>query len=142
MTDYPPPESHDTSHASGAASTPEPAAKFEPLEADADAEETFVSWLVRVPEGTPEDDTIYLCGNAPTVGCWDPQGAALHLIETRLYRLDLALRVGTKLEYKFTRGSWYTVERRRDGSDRPNRVLAVASPEEILANVEAWADQV
>jgi hypothetical protein len=104
--------------------------------------QALVTWCVRVPEGTPADAKIYLCGNDAAVGGWDPRGVALEYFETRLYRLELPLRVGMKLEYKFTRGSWQTVEKKRDGTERPNRVLNVVAAQDLLANVEAWNDTV
>jgi len=104
-------------------------------------EQAVVTWCVRVPEGTPADAKVYLCGNDPAVGGWDPMGVALEYFETRLYRLELRLRIGTKLEYKFTRGSWQTVEKKRDGTERPNRVLSVQVAQDLLANVEAWNDE-
>jgi pullulanase len=101
-----------------------------------------VSWHVRVPEGTPSDDTVYICGNHAALGHWNPMGVALHAVGNRLYRGDLRLPPGTSFEYKFTRGSWGRVEVQQSGADQPNRRLHLVDSAFIESNVEAWADQV
>lgn len=99
-----------------------------------------VSWNVRVPEETPPDDFIYICGNHPALGHWNPMGVALHPVENGVYRGDLRMPAGTTFEYKFTRGTWKSVEVLKNGADRPNRILDRNHSGTIESDVEAWAD--
>ena len=100
-----------------------------------------VEWRVRVPENTPARSAVYVCGGHPMLGNWDPRGLRLTREGSSLYRGELHVPPGTLLEYKFTRGSWETVETLQDGILRPNRTLAIRSPELVVTEIEAWSDQ-
>jgi hypothetical protein len=100
-----------------------------------------VSWTVHVPEGTP-DDCVYLCGNHAALGHWNPMGVALHRLPNGTYRGELRMRAGTRFEYKFTRGTWASVEVRKNGTHRPNRLLDMEHSAALECGVEAWADLV
>ncbi|MFQ5600713.1 MAG: CBM20 domain-containing protein [Candidatus Krumholzibacteriia bacterium] len=101
-----------------------------------------VTWSVRVPPSTPDDEPLYLTGNLPALGPWNPKGLQLHRIRPDAYIAKLQIPPATGLEYKFTRGSWETVEATENGQDRPNRNLLVSGPEQVFASVDAWADRV
>jgi predicted alpha/beta superfamily hydrolase len=56
------------------------------------------------------------------------------------YAGDVELQPGQPLEFKITRGTWATVEKNADGSERPNRVAEIdAATREIEVTVERWA---
>ena len=55
-------------------------------------------------------------------------------------RLVIDVPAGTLLEYKVTRGSWETVEKARDGSDRANRTLDVVCEATVEIVIARWAD--
>lgn len=73
------------------------------------------------PENTPHDAQIYISGNFNN---WNPADPPYRLKK----QLDGTYRILVysqlpKLEYKFTRGSWESVEGRTSGKARPNRVF-------------------
>ena len=109
--------------------------------ANGDSTSVVVEWRVRVPENTPARSAVYVCGDHPMLGNWDPRGLRLTREGSSLYRGELHVPSGTLLEYKFTRGSWETVETLPDGILRPNRTLAIRAPELVIAEIEAWSDQ-
>lgn len=121
--------------ANGRKTTRSAAARVAPAEA-------LLTWTVRIPETTPDNDRIYLCGSIPAVGAWDPAAVELERIEPGMYRCEVALPAGAVLHYKFTRGSWDTVEIAGDGEERPNRSITPLLSQHVLAQVDAWADQV
>ena len=93
---------------------------------------------VRAPEGTA-DDAIYLAGSAPAAGAWRPDGLRLTRQADGTYAGDVALRLGARLEFKFTRdGTWQTVERHADGWERANRVVTVELTTQLDAIVDRW----
>ena len=99
-----------------------------------------ISVLVRVPADTPEDALVFLAGSLPGVGNWRADGVQLTRAADGSYTGELAIAEGQPLVYKFTRGSWDTVETNADGSDRANRVTpADALPPAITATVARWA---
>jgi predicted alpha/beta superfamily hydrolase len=104
-----------------------------------------VRFEVRLPQGTP-DGAIYVAGNHEAIGGWRADGLRLERVSRDLATGTAMVPAGTALEYKFTRGSWETVEKMTDGSERANRTLIHwfnnNGAIQIAANeaVEAWAD--
>ncbi|MBV6655616.1 MAG: alpha/beta hydrolase, partial [Mameliella sp.] len=83
------------------------------------AQVTFT--ITSIPENTPEDATIYAAGN---FNSWNDGNAdyALTAEADGTYTLTFEPAPGT-LEFKFTRGSWATVEGNATGGYLPNRTL-------------------
>ncbi|MGR3810374.1 helix-turn-helix domain-containing protein [Jiulongibacter sp. NS-SX5] len=94
-----------------------------------------------LPENTPEDAKIYIAGN---FNKWSPNSDAYLLRKnidggyyTRIYT-DLE-----EIEFKFTRGSWESVEARPSGKARPNRKINRATIEDsdnLSFTIEGWED--
>jgi predicted alpha/beta superfamily hydrolase len=83
---------------------------------------------------------VYLAGSLPSVGGWKPDGLKLVRQEDGTFAGDVELAVGQTLEFKITRGTWGTVEKFADGSDRPNRQIVggdAAKPVDVT--VARWA---
>jgi predicted alpha/beta superfamily hydrolase len=100
-----------------------------------------VRLIVRVPPGTPASEPIYLAGGKPSMGGWKADGVRLYREENGAYAAELDLAVGEGLEFKITRGTWGTVEKNPDGSDRPNRFITIERPNQVIeAKVEAWGE--
>src|SRR5262245_41931620 len=96
--------------------------------------------VVHTPTDTQKRDSIYLAGSLPNVGGWKPDGLKLTRQDESTYTAHVDLPTGTLLEFKITRGSWATVEKNADGSDRPNRQVAInTTTKQIDATVERWA---
>jgi predicted alpha/beta superfamily hydrolase len=95
---------------------------------------------VVVPTDTPASATIFVAGSLPRFGNWKPDGWKLQRQADGSYAGDIDLEPGQTLEYKITRGDWSTVEKKSDGSDRPNRTLSAdANTKPIAITVESWA---
>ena len=96
---------------------------------------------VRVPVDTPADAAVFVAGSLPSVGGWKADGVRLTRAREGTYTGNFTVEAGQALEYKFTRGSWDTVEKSADGGDLPNRVLAAsAATPSINATVERWGN--
>ena len=81
----------------------------------------LVTLTTTVPEGT---DTLYVSGNIPELGPWDPAGLALEGEGTRR-SVHLDVPRGTELEYKFTLGTWDREALGPSGMVMPNHRLRV-----------------
>lgn len=94
--------------------------------------------LDKVPSNTPSGAQIYVAGN---FNKWDPGDGLyrMNLQEDSSYILTLPRTIG-KVEYKFTRGDWSTVERNRCGNEINDRVIYTKSEKNITNVVESWAD--
>jgi predicted alpha/beta superfamily hydrolase len=98
-----------------------------------------VTFLVTVPGNTPAGSKVHIAGDFQD---WDP-GSASHELTRQddgRYAITLELARGTNLAFKFTRGSWETVEKGADGEEIANRTLAVEASGTQEFTVVRWAD--
>lgn len=101
---------------------------------------TQVTFNVRVPEGTPVDQPIYLSGSMPPYP-WDAAGPPLTRKPDGTYTTTLEMLTGLTHEFKVTRGTWSTVECSADDSDIPNRTFTAKGDDVVEAVVAAWRDK-
>lgn len=94
-----------------------------------------------LPENTPKDAKISITGNFNNWELGDPiydlKKSPSGTFHVKIYS-DLE-----RIEYKFTRGSWESVESRESGKARPNRVIfreTVKDNNEINVNIDGWED--
>ena len=105
------------------------------------AEETVtIKLVVTVPATTPISDKVYVAGNAKALGEWAAGGVALARKDDGTYTADIKLAKGSEVEFKFTRGSWETVEKQADGSEVDNRKLTADSDRDEKIEIKAWRD--
>ena len=80
--------------------------------------------LTDIPANTPPADDIYIAGD---FNGWDPGNSAYILdnLAGEVFEISLALSPGT-LKFKFTRGSWDTVEGNAGGGFLPDRTYDYA----------------
>lgn len=97
-----------------------------------------VTFIVEVPAGTPADATICM----PNSGSgWDPAAPAGLASGPAQYQFILEKGLpGTTLEYKYTRGSWTTVEKDADGFELLNRAYRFTDQDDVVHDrVASWA---
>jgi len=80
-----------------------------------------------VPQGV---DTVFITGNRPEIGNWNPHGLAMTGSGTNRIAV-LRLPMGTSLEYKFTLGSWDREGLGPSGTIEPNHRLIVETNQEV-----------
>ncbi|MEM9057569.1 MAG: alpha/beta hydrolase-fold protein [Pseudomonadota bacterium] len=96
---------------------------------------------IAVPAGTPAGATVYVAG---TFNGWNPgdPAYALERVSATAQRITLPAAVTGVISFKFTLGSWETVELDANGFDVPNRV-AIAPTSGTASydgTVAAWRD--
>ena len=69
-----------------------------------------VTFRTRAPAGTPPDATLYLPGRISQLGPWDPGKVAMTNEGGGIWQTTVTITDGTDVQYKYTRGSWNTVE--------------------------------
>jgi hypothetical protein len=69
-----------------------------------------VTFRVRVPAGMPAGDAVYLPGNIDQLGPWDPGKLRMTDKGGGIWEATITVLDGTEIQYKYTRGSWETVE--------------------------------
>jgi predicted alpha/beta superfamily hydrolase len=92
----------------------------------------------QIPENTPENASIYIAGNFQG---WDPVSEDYKLQKSEsVYSIDINPNPGN-LEFKFTRGSWDTVEGNENGGFLPNRTYTYQGPPDTLnLQILSWED--
>jgi hypothetical protein len=69
-----------------------------------------VTFRVLAPPGTPADATLYVPGNITELGPWDPAKQPMINRGNGIWEATVTVLDGTDIQYKYTRGSWETVE--------------------------------
>ena len=93
--------------------------------------------VTSIPANTPPGSTVYVAGS---FNGWNP--ASTPLVSDGNGNLIYTVPEGTgSAEYKFTRGSWPTVEGNATGSYLPNRNFSfTGSPQTLNLTVQSWED--
>jgi AraC-like DNA-binding protein len=102
---------------------------------------TYEIEVKNLPENTPKDAKIYIAGNFNN---WDVANSFYELKKNQsgTYNVQFVTEL-SKVEYKFTRGSWATVESRISGKARPNRIIyrhTEQNNKSISLQIEGWED--
>ncbi len=100
----------------------------------------MLTFRVRVPEYTPLDAKLYITGNLPSLGPWDPGKVELGRIDEGVYAITLVLPVDTELRFKFTRGTWESVEKGPRFEEIVDRTHVVVGDETVHVDVASWRD--
>ena len=113
----------------------------EPLLVAAEEQLVTVTFRVSVPAGTPADAQLYIAGDFQG---WAPGDTPLAQLDASTWSVDLLFESGTDLQYKYTRGSWESVEKDEACGEIPNRTLTVdgsAGPQQVVEDAVAkWRD--
>ena len=95
--------------------------------------------ITSIPASTPDSSAIYIAGN---FNSWNPGDPAYQLIDNLngSYSITFNPSPGA-LEFKFTRGSWATVEGTSSGSYLPNRTYTYSGAASTLnVTIAGWED--
>jgi AraC-like DNA-binding protein len=96
--------------------------------------------VISVPGNTPHDASIFLAG---TFNDWMDNDPAYKLTKSADGTYIGEIQAGLdSFSYKFTRGTWESIEGRWDGGMRSNRVYVAdrANNEQIVAEIKSWHD--
>jgi len=108
------------------------------LASSAFAQVTFI--IDTLPAYTPAQDSIYIAGDFTG---WNPgvPEYVMHKNEQGKWAITLAAQPDlSSIAYKFTRGSWTTVEKGASGEELSNRVFTFGNGETVHINIYNWAD--
>lgn len=95
-----------------------------------------IIFSVIVPDSEIDQDTVFLAGS---FNDWKPGSLPMDRIADNTWQLTVQLTTDNLYEYKYTRGSWRTVEQSTGGVDISNRILQLnESAPAINDVVAAW----
>ena len=93
-----------------------------------------------LPVYTLPEDTLFIAGNFTG---WNPglAGYAMARNQDQQWQITLAAQApGTKIEYKFTRGSGEKVEKGPNGEEIANRMFTYGNGDTVSVIIYNWAD--
>jgi predicted alpha/beta superfamily hydrolase len=96
--------------------------------------------ISQFPASTPTDEPLYVAGSFNLWNPADPNYRLTYLASGKWQVIVQGLELNQLYEYKFTRGSWATVEKTLDGKEIANRQLIFGENSTIDHTVVAWAD--
>jgi hypothetical protein len=99
-----------------------------------------VTFVVNVPTNTPPTDIVYLTSDAQN---WVANAVRMAPIAADRWTATITLGQGSSLKYKYTRGSWQTVESNQAGIVIQNRTLLVpksGTAQTVTDTVARWSD--
>ena len=99
-----------------------------------------MTFYVQVPPATPLTDSVYITTDASG---WVANAMKMDRIDALHYRLTRTYASGTKFAYRYTRGSWTSVEVGEDGlQDDPHQFFVPEVDAKRLTDVVyRWSDQ-
>lgn len=95
--------------------------------------------LSHVPTYTINDAQIFIAGN---FNSWNPGDSnyKLHKNANEKYQIKLNLVQGTKIEFKFTQGTWATVEKGANFEEISNRKYTIGNNDTLYLTIENWSN--
>lgn len=99
---------------------------------------TFV--IDSLPAYTPPQDLIYIAGD---FNGWDPGDPAYVLSKNedqKWFITSDTAQEGAQIQFKFTRGSWETVEKGPQGEEIPNRLFTFGNGDTVPVIIYNWAE--
>lgn len=88
---------------------------------------------------TQDNDTIFITGNLPQLGNWNPGKVKLNKQGNKNI-IELEFNKGDYLEYKFTKGNWANEALDINGNIPPNSTLRVKNDTNIVINISKWSE--
>lgn len=96
--------------------------------------------MVTIPAGLPSSDKVYIAGDQ--VNGWNPSATPLTQIDATHWTYTQTYNAGSTIQYKYTLGSWDSVEVDSAGNDIGNRQITVTdqggSKMSVNDTVQAW----
>ena len=99
-----------------------------------------VTFVVQVPPTTPLSDSVYLTTDASG---WVANAMKMDRIDALHYRLTRIYASGTQFAFRYTRGSWQSVEVGEDGleADAHDFLVPEVNAKLVRTSVYRWSDQ-
>jgi hypothetical protein len=112
------------------------------------SKEVSVNFNVTVPEGTAKSRrSVYLAGTLQQLNKnmpdWDPRGQEMKKVDQSHWTITLTGPANSRIEYKYTLGSWDKVEKDAHCAEIGNRQITLPKTKEfqkVEDVVQTWRD--
>ncbi|MEW6196655.1 MAG: alpha/beta hydrolase-fold protein [Bacteroidota bacterium] len=93
-----------------------------------------------ITPGIDDTATVYIAGNQPELGNWNPGEVKLERINKQLWKKTFEFPKGMELAYKFTKGSWGKEALNDDATIPQDKRLKVNNDTLITFTINNWRD--
>ena len=87
-----------------------------------------------------ENENIYISGNVPLLGNWNPGSISFDKINDSTWSKVFEFPIGKLIEFKFTKGNWGKQALDPGGKITGNNILLVANDTTITYRITKWSD--
>ena len=85
-----------------------------------------------------EDQKVFIAGNKPELGNWNPDKISLHKVNDSTWSKVFEFNYGESIEFKFTKGSWDEEALNETGKISGNKIIKVSNDTTLVFKVESW----
>lgn len=89
----------------------------------------------------PDNSLVYICGNLPELGNWDPGKIKMLRTDKHIWSFDFFTGAAFPIEYKFTLGKWEKEAGKPDGTPFPNFILKSKKDTSVTDTVMYWLEK-
>jgi predicted alpha/beta superfamily hydrolase len=101
------------------------------------AQDTRITFVVSTYK-LDDSSSVYITGSDEKIGEWDPALIKLNKEQGNSWKIELFFPKGTKLEYKFTLGSWNKEALNDKGETPDNSHLTIVNDTVIAVTIKHW----
>ena len=95
---------------------------------------------VVAPGSTPQNSQLYIAGNYSTIGGWDPGAIMMNRENGGVWSFQTSFDVGSRVEFKITRGSWGSEALFQPQTIPTNIVVIMKNDTTIVLRPTGWKD--
>lgn len=97
-----------------------------------------LEFIVQIPYQLPSQARVYITGNHPKLGDWNPQQVVMFKVGPQKYAWRGKFPQGFRVQYKYTLGPWKFVEKGPRGEEIANRIAVANQSRKIYNQVSTW----
>lgn len=83
-------------------------------------------------------ENVYVVGNQEELGSWNPIAVPMQNVSGKIFTKTIQVTDGTRIEYKFTKGSWETEAMFEPGVIPENCVAKIESDTVLKHSIKTW----
>jgi len=95
---------------------------------------------IRVISILSQNQKVFITGNTPELGNWNPNKIALTKLNDSTYSKVFEFVEGEKIEYKLTLGSWEKEALNEKGKKSGNNILKISNDTVLVFNIINWGN--
>ena len=93
---------------------------------------------IRVISILPQNQKVFITGNTPELGNWNPNKISLNKLNDSTYSKVFEFVEGETIEYKLTLGSWEKEALNEKGKKSGNNILKISNDSVLVFNIINW----